>query len=178
MTNSICFFYTCLLFWKINLFLPLSFCLFGNRLFCFQAKYCASIKRNTEFNKRSPQFLYCHYICKYVSVIATAYTIWTSKMELELGRLQSILLKCIYFHFLKFLSFMEFCPFFHLPPFPLNIGYWMVNHDNQYIKLKLWTYRNTVHNCNVVTQTRHIHINVLLKCQILVPLWKGSLGIS
>ena len=47
----------------------------------------------------------------YVSVIATAYTVWASKMEFELGRLQMILSKRFFCLFLKFI-FMEFCPFF------------------------------------------------------------------
>ena len=59
-----------------------------------------------------PQFLYCHYICMYVSVFATAYTVCASKLKFELGSLYMIISKCIFFVFRNFILFWSCAPFF------------------------------------------------------------------
>ena len=78
-----------------------------NKILCINKKKYRS-------KKRLPQFLYCHYICMYVSVIATAYTVCASKLKFELGSLYMIISKCIFlfFEILFYFGVVPVFPFF------------------------------------------------------------------
>ena len=87
------------------------FPLIGNRLFNFQTKYYASIKRNTEVKRFLSFYTVTIYICMYVSAIATAYTVWDSKMKFELECLKMILSKCIFLFSEIFIFYGVLCLF-------------------------------------------------------------------
>ena len=69
-----------------------------------------------------PQFLYCDYVCMFVScAITTAYTVWASRLNFEPWSLHMIS-KCIFYFFEICISFWVI-PLFLFSQFSLYQGY-------------------------------------------------------
>ena len=91
----------------------------GNFLYILETAYFTSNQSKKSFSSiekctskiKVLQFFYCHYICMYVSVIATAYTVCVSKLKFELGSLYMIISKCI-FLFFEILFYFGVVPLF------------------------------------------------------------------
>ena len=76
------------------------------------------------------------YVCMYVCTLATAYTVWASKLKFEPYSVHIIISNRIFCFFEMSICFLVIL-FFHFSQFSLYQSYEHTDYDNQWLKLKL-----------------------------------------
>ena len=109
------------------------------------------------------------YVCMYVCSLATAYTVWASKLKFEPWSLHMIISKRI-FYFLEILICFWVIPLFQFSQLSLYQGFEHADYDNQWLKLKLCITRKHCVYSNFIDWTV-TSSNDVISCKIWTHVW-------